>query len=135
MNGQRLRSLSVVAAGVAALAWWAGSALTAYAHDPAASKHPDAAHIHQKGKVTDGKGAGIGGAVSFYSLIAPIFPPLAPTCVAFFEMTQTTPADGSYDFILYVKADTQECRDAFDKITFDKTKLRWEKLGYGFKPK
>lgn len=124
---------SVVATAVA-ITLLAGMTIIAYAHDPSATTSPNLSHIHIKGRITTPEGTGIAGARVGVWPWATMFPGL-PTQCYYGEMTGATGSDGNFEFIIFLKTEPQLCREAFDRITIDKTQLKWIKEGYDIKPR
>jgi hypothetical protein len=129
---------SIILTMTVGILFFAGTTLTAYADDPSMHpNYPNKSHIHIKGRVTTPDGVGIGGAKLTVQGSGDLLQGLPPGCLATwvtkFAVGGTTFPDGSYEMIFYINTDPP-CREAFDRITIDKTKMIWTKEGYEIKP-
>jgi hypothetical protein len=118
---------SSIIAAVAGMIFLVGTALSVYAHDPAGTQGSDESHIHIKGKITTPEGKGIPG-LGVYAFTPPNtyaaqgFP---PECGLNFKNNPgLTDSAGQYELLIFIDAKIPSCRNAFDSITLDKTKLR-----------
>jgi hypothetical protein len=103
------------------------------AHDPTETSRPTKLHIHITGRVMYGEGRGIEGArvgVERGALLG-----LPEGCRVDTSIPPSeAQRDGSYEVIVFVHV-TPECRDAFDRISVDKSRVRVQKEYHLFRPR
>ena len=104
-----------------------------FAHDPTETSRPTKLHIHIKGRVMYGDGRAIEGAR--VGVERGVLLGLPDGCwLDTVYPARETPRDGSYEVIVFVHV-TPECRDAFDRISVDKSHVRVQKEYHLFRPR
>jgi len=116
------------------------SASFALAHDPSTTNYPQLSHIHVKGKITALDGSVIrlpeGAMVKAMSSEAFRFIPSECHANQSPVTSPINPNTGEYELIFYFKADSEKCRDEFQRRPLDTSKIQIINApGYEFKRK
>jgi hypothetical protein len=118
---------------LAQIGWLISTSAFVFAHDPAETARPTKLHVHITGRVMYGGGRGIEGAWVGMERGALLGLPDGCWLGAVYPVRETR-RDGSYEVIVFIDV-TPECRDAFDRISVDRNRVRILKELHRFRPR
>jgi len=118
---------------LAQIGWLTGTSRLVSAHDPTETSHPTKLHIHVKGRVVYSNGRAIEGAHVGISRSTLLDLPDGCWLGAVYPARDTR-RDGSYEVIVFIDI-TPECREAFHRISVDRSRVSIQKDLHLFRPR